>query len=476
MASTYNPLLGEESRSRYRRFGRRYRPEPGVALVVHREGRPLVVLADPTDRLTAGESWWANIKAVYRVDLTDHLLEFEGRLPCAGHATFSQVRLRVVCAVKDPVAAVTRAVDDAAGALRPVLMDAMAKVSLQYPAHQADEARRAIRAALVEREETVGFSPVFRLHDMAVELTLDDATAEHLRSVQAAERATDRTATGIQQQQQLEAQRAAAELERDRLRHERDLARAAAELERVRAEATVKQVEAEANAELEREKDRLEAERNRLRVEREQVLAKLERAKLDRQALSDRLQAELERERRWEDADLEARIERAKRHLQQLELERAEAKQAGSVHVRAQMEPRAVIDAVSTVSVILSREPVRRATHLTDVGGEAEVAEAQPILIEVIPRANVAVVGRSRVEVAVPAPGAPTLVLFEIRGTHVGHGEVWIQARQQQVPLVTLVLRPRIARHRVRAANDLVVDEGEAALQPRDPGRCDCFE
>jgi hypothetical protein len=324
MESTYNPLLGEDLQPRSRRLGRRYGPEPGVALVVHREGRPLTILADPTDRLTSGETWWANIKAVYRVDLTDHLLEFEEQLPGAGHASYFQVRLRVGCAVKDPIAAVRRGVNDAAGALHRVLMDAMAEVSLRFPAHQATAARQAIRAALVEREETVGFSPVFRLHDMAVELTLDEATIEHLQSVADAERSADRTAMGIQQQQRLEAQRAEAERERDRLRHERDLARAAAEQERVRAEAKVKHVEAEASAELEREKDRLEAERNRLRIEHEQVLVELERAKLDRQAMSDRLKAELERERKWEDAVLETRIERVKG---QLELERADQKQ-----------------------------------------------------------------------------------------------------------------------------------------------------
>ena len=250
MGSTYNPLLGELPRPRSRKVGRRYGPELGVALVVHRDGRPLMVLAEPTDRLTSGETWWANIKAVYRVDLTDHRLEFEGQLPCAGHASFFQVRLRVGCAVNDPVAAVKRGVDDAAGALQQVLMDAMAEVSLQFPAHQATAARQAIKAALVKREETVGFSPVFRLHDMAVELTLDEATAEHLQSVAAAERATDRTALGIQQQRRLEAERAEAERERDRLRQERDLARTAAEQERVWAEAKVKQVEAEASAEL----------------------------------------------------------------------------------------------------------------------------------------------------------------------------------------------------------------------------------
>jgi hypothetical protein len=315
MGSTYNPLLGEDTQPRSRWRGRRYRPELGVALVVQREGRPLMVLADPTDRLTAGETWWASINTVHRVDIRDHLLEFEEELPCAGHATFFEVRLRVGCAVKDPVAAVSRGVDDAAAALRQVLLDAMTEVSLRFTAHQADEARGAIRAALVQQEETAGFSAVFRLHDMQVELTLDKDTADHLRSMAAAERDTDRTAMGIEQQERLEARRAAAELERDRLRHERDLARAAAEQERVRAEAQVKQVEARASADLEREKDRLEAERNQMQIEHERVLAELEQAKLDRQAMGDRLRAELERERKWEDAVLEARIERTKRQL-----------------------------------------------------------------------------------------------------------------------------------------------------------------
>lgn len=321
MGSTYNPLIGQQAQPRSRLLGRRDAPEPGVALVVHREGRPLVALADPTDRLTAGESRWANIKAIYKVDLTDHLLGFEGQLPCAGHASSFQVQLQVGCAVKDPVGVVARGVSDAASALERVLMDAMAEISQRFAAEEATLAGQAIRSALVERERTVGFSSLFRLYDIVVRLSLDEAALTHLRSKEDEARATDRTATGIRHQRRLEGERAEAERERDQARSERDRLRAELDAERVRAEARVQQAELRASAELERERDELEAERNRLRVEHEAVLTRLEEAKLERQALTERQRAQLDRERRWQDAVLEGHIERAKR---QLELERAD--------------------------------------------------------------------------------------------------------------------------------------------------------
>jgi hypothetical protein len=106
MSSTYNPIRAQENKPRRSMFQRRDAPEPGVALVVHREGRPLILLRTTRDQLTAGEAWWGGIKTVYKVDTTDHGLEFSYELPCEGHAFNFGATLKLTCRVKDPLSSV----------------------------------------------------------------------------------------------------------------------------------------------------------------------------------------------------------------------------------------------------------------------------------------------------------------------------------------------------------------------------------
>src|SRR5688500_2082357 len=49
-------------------------------------------------------------------------------------------------------------------------------------------------------------------------------------------------------------------------------------------------------------------------------------------------------------------------------------------------------------------------------------------------------------EIDPPQPGMPQQLYFMVRATHASDGEVWVIARQGQVPLVTLVLRPQIVK------------------------------
>src|SRR6266511_5079007 len=129
MPLTYNPILGEESAPKRAMFQHRHGPEPGVAMVVHREGRPLVLLRTPTDRLTAGEAWWGSIKTVFKVDVSDHKLELTCDLPCEAHAFQFGARLQFTCQVKAPVEVVERRITDATETLEKDLVDAMRDVS-----------------------------------------------------------------------------------------------------------------------------------------------------------------------------------------------------------------------------------------------------------------------------------------------------------------------------------------------------------
>ena len=114
------------------------------------------------------------------------------------------------------------------------------------------------------------------------------------------------------------------------------------------------------------------------------------------------------------------------------------------VYVRGRMEPELVVDQPSTVEVLVAGEPIRHVERPTDRGAQAPVVADQPLLVEVAGRVNLEVTGRSRVEIPVPTRGEPRLLLFEVRATHQGAGELWVIVRQGPLPLLTLVLRPSI--------------------------------
>ncbi len=331
MPLTYNPILGEESAPKRAMFQHRHGPEPGVAMVVHREGRPLVLLRDPSDRLTAGEAWWGSIKTIYRVDVSDHKLELVCELPCEAYAFHFAARVQVTCQVADPVMVVERRITDATQTLEKVLTDAMRDASRRFRVEQADEAELAIRAALVERERTAGFSAAFRLDDIVVELDLEEAAREHIRLLKEEERAHERTLQALIRQKEVEISRAGVEQERDRLKGERDkllaeldkvrlygeaeVAQARDQLtheidrQRARAEAERKQWEVSFEGELQQQRDGLEFERDQLKGEREELLAELERAKVAREGALRLQRAEIEAEVQRHESRLRAEIE-----------------------------------------------------------------------------------------------------------------------------------------------------------------------
>lgn len=117
-------------------------------------------------------------------------------------------------------------------------------------------------------------------------------------------------------------------------------------------------------------------------------------------------------------------------------------------HFRAEMDQVVAIGRLASVEVQLAREELLAAASPTTANQSAEVQADQSLLVQVIPRVNFALVdeaARYRVEVPVPAAGNPCTLTFNLRATHAGEGEVWVQIFQQQVPLLTLSLQPQIA-------------------------------
>jgi hypothetical protein len=117
---------------------------------------------------------------------------------------------------------------------------------------------------------------------------------------------------------------------------------------------------------------------------------------------------------------------------------------AVTTHLFAEMPGEIVADEVVSIQVDVSREGVARAAGRTAARGDARVEEDRPLIIQAVPRANIAIEGNNRAQIPVPAPGAPEQVFFDVRGTNVGDAEVDVVARQDQLPLLTLVLEPAV--------------------------------
>jgi hypothetical protein len=135
-------------------------------------------------------------------------------------------------------------------------------------------------------------------------------------------------------------------------------------------------------------------------------------------------------------------------------------------HVFAEMPAEIAIGAVETIQVDISREQLRRRTAHTAQTGKIEVAEERPLIVQAIPRANVAIVGTSEVRIPVPRPGEPAHCSFTIKATHASEGRVWVVVRQDQLPLLTLVLKPTIVK---RAAKRSVAKPLRADAAASDP-------
>jgi hypothetical protein len=117
-------------------------------------------------------------------------------------------------------------------------------------------------------------------------------------------------------------------------------------------------------------------------------------------------------------------------------------------YFHAEMEEEVLMNHATTVEVLVSREILGAQTGPTAAAGEGKVHPERKIILQVIPKAEFVLVDKDRVELDPPSPGAPQTFYFDLKAAHIGTGEIWIVARQEQVPLVTLVLKPIVVERR----------------------------
>ena len=211
MTDTYNPIISKEEVPRLRLFHPRPTPEPGVALVLFREGQPLVTLW-PGDRLTAGEVRWGNYKTIYKIDVTEHSFGFNCTLPCESDAFDFQAEVRVTCSVDNPTVIVQRNVTDARAVLEPLIVSTMRSISRDYDVEESAAAEKAITQA-VERE---AYNVGLELNRFVVKLSLEEDARDHIRKLRQIEREKER------ERKEAELERLRDELEIERMRMKMD--------------------------------------------------------------------------------------------------------------------------------------------------------------------------------------------------------------------------------------------------------------
>jgi CHAT domain len=118
----------------------------------------------------------------------------------------------------------------------------------------------------------------------------------------------------------------------------------------------------------------------------------------------------------------------------------AEKTQTADVYAFADMPSRLQVGKLASVVCNVSRTQIATAADRVRAEGRMTADLSRRITLEVLPRANVEVVGDARADIPAPAEGETSAAYFDIRPTHHGMCQVWIIVRQGPVPLLTLRL------------------------------------
>ncbi|HDQ06012.1 MAG TPA: hypothetical protein ENN36_04740 [Candidatus Bathyarchaeota archaeon] len=212
MSETKGLIISKET-TRLRLFRPRPAPEPGIALVLFREGQPLVTLW-PGDRLTSGEVSWGNYKTVYKVDITEHSFSFSCTLPCQGEAFEFHTQVDVTYSIENPNLIVERNITDARTVLEPLVVNTMREISREHDVEQSAEAEKSITERVLE--ESKKYSTGLKILRFMVKLSLEEDARNHIRQLKQIER----TKVSERRQAELEKQRIELEVERTKMRME----------------------------------------------------------------------------------------------------------------------------------------------------------------------------------------------------------------------------------------------------------------
>lgn len=123
---------------------------------------------------------------------------------------------------------------------------------------------------------------------------------------------------------------------------------------------------------------------------------------------------------------------------------RREKRSSPLTHMAALMPDTVEMGQTVSIQVDIAHEDIQTGPRPgSDVGVITPDAE-RALIIQVIPKANLTVIGSDRVEIPVPNPNAPAQLFFDVQAAVVGQAEVWVVVRQDHFPMLTLKLHPTV--------------------------------
>ena len=274
MSETYDPLVKEEI-AQFRAFQKRFIADPGKVLVFSGEGKDLLIVPQGKQGPTFGELMWGKYSLLYKVDISEHLLRFQCRLPCATDAFFFDAEVSFSCSVDNPELIVRREIRDVKLRLEPLIVEVMRGQSRNYMVSESGIAESNISDAI----KSAVYDSGFYISNLVLQLGLSEEAAEYVRNL-------------------------------ERINREKELNRAKQELEHQR-----KEFEQQAR----REEERLELERQRQQLQLE-LEAKRQKEDLEREIQLRDSKVSLDIQRSQQELDFEAKQQESSYQRQERKL------------------------------------------------------------------------------------------------------------------------------------------------------------
>lgn len=230
MTDTYNPILSKEDIKRWGLLQKRPIPEPGIALVFSGEGQPLLTLMQGQMGITRGEMVWGKYNLLYKVDLNEHPLSFQFKLPCATDAFDFQAELKFICSVQQPEKIVSRGITDVQLFLEPIMAEVMRDISRKYQVEKSADAEHDISV----RVKKAIYAEGFQVYRFVLTLSLEQEIRERIREKKRIEDKTEIETKKINSQKKIEQEAQSLEMQRQLFEMERIKMQEQFELERTK--------------------------------------------------------------------------------------------------------------------------------------------------------------------------------------------------------------------------------------------------
>jgi hypothetical protein len=181
--SVFNPIVRREEIQGWNPFAARPRPEPGMAVVLIRNGQPALALT-ADDQLTWSRVAWSNYQWAFWVDTGEQAYTLQCALPSQEQGLDFQAVAHITYKVNDPLMVIRRRITDARAFVEPVFIRLLRRVTRQFTLGQCSAAEQAI-ARMVKANLRQGIIAITRC---ITTLDLEEDERNHARTMRASER------------------------------------------------------------------------------------------------------------------------------------------------------------------------------------------------------------------------------------------------------------------------------------------------